>query len=166
MFGSFPPSPLVGSRLQSLLGPGSRHCLWNHVTYLYEPCIVQGANCATASLAAFLRFSNPMAPRKDRLFVYAALRCRMHRGGRPYAHLRSTSFVSGHELGNGAHRRSLRRPGRCYGWFHAISCRILAWCAFPEVVPARRRTAHSCRKTAIALIDLTTGVSSVMPDSV
>jgi len=30
MFGSFPPSPLVGLRLQSLLGPGSRHCLWNH----------------------------------------------------------------------------------------------------------------------------------------
>jgi hypothetical protein len=26
MFGSFPPSPLVGLRLQSLLGPGSRHC--------------------------------------------------------------------------------------------------------------------------------------------
>jgi len=32
MFGSFPPSPLVGLRLQSLLGPGSRHCLWNHYT--------------------------------------------------------------------------------------------------------------------------------------
>jgi hypothetical protein len=26
MFGSFPPSPLVGLRLQSLPGPGSRHC--------------------------------------------------------------------------------------------------------------------------------------------
>src|SRR5947199_2656826 len=26
MFGSFPPSPLVGLRLQSLLGPRSRHC--------------------------------------------------------------------------------------------------------------------------------------------
>jgi hypothetical protein len=26
MFGSFPPSPLVGLRFQSLLGPGSRHC--------------------------------------------------------------------------------------------------------------------------------------------
>src|SRR5579864_2395371 len=26
MFGSFPPSPLVGLRLQSLLGPGGRHC--------------------------------------------------------------------------------------------------------------------------------------------
>jgi len=26
MFGSFPPSPLVGLRLQSLLAPGSRHC--------------------------------------------------------------------------------------------------------------------------------------------
>jgi anti-sigma B factor antagonist len=26
MFGSFPPSPLVGLRLQSLLGPGSQHC--------------------------------------------------------------------------------------------------------------------------------------------
>jgi len=26
MFGSFPPSPLVALRLQSLLGPGSRHC--------------------------------------------------------------------------------------------------------------------------------------------
>jgi hypothetical protein len=26
MFGSFPPSPLVDLRLQSLLGPGSRHC--------------------------------------------------------------------------------------------------------------------------------------------
>jgi Putative neutral zinc metallopeptidase len=24
--------PLVGLRLQSLLGPGSRHCLWNHFT--------------------------------------------------------------------------------------------------------------------------------------
>src|SRR6266566_7544922 len=32
MFGSFPPSPLVGLRLQSLLEPGSRHCLWNHYT--------------------------------------------------------------------------------------------------------------------------------------
>src|SRR5215472_12165592 len=28
------PSPLVGSRLQSLLGHGSRHCLWNHYTHL------------------------------------------------------------------------------------------------------------------------------------
>src|SRR5437868_2442211 len=26
MFGSFPPNPLIGLRLQSLLGPGSRHC--------------------------------------------------------------------------------------------------------------------------------------------
>ena len=33
MFGSFPPSPLVGLRLQSLLGPGSRHCLWNHYSH-------------------------------------------------------------------------------------------------------------------------------------
>src|SRR3954468_17296373 len=37
MFGSFPPSPLVGLRLQSLLGPGSRHCLWNHFTQ-NPPC--------------------------------------------------------------------------------------------------------------------------------
>src|SRR5215469_4190402 len=27
------PSPLVGLRLQSLLGHGSRHCLWNHFTH-------------------------------------------------------------------------------------------------------------------------------------
>src|SRR5258706_5534557 len=34
MFGSFPPSPLVGLRLQSLLGPGSRHCYGiNSVTF-------------------------------------------------------------------------------------------------------------------------------------
>jgi len=32
MFGSFPPSPLVGLRLQSLLGPREPTLLWNHYT--------------------------------------------------------------------------------------------------------------------------------------
>ena len=43
MFGSFPPSPLVGLHFQSLLGPREPTLLWNHYTqYKKAPTFAVG----------------------------------------------------------------------------------------------------------------------------
>jgi len=47
MFGSFPPSALVGLRLQSLLGPGSRHC-YGIITLIDR--VLMGANASLRQL--------------------------------------------------------------------------------------------------------------------
>src|SRR3954447_5216494 len=93
MFGSFPPSPLVGLRLQSLLGPGSRHCLWNHYTQNADTFglprfLMRFPFCSVSDTAAQSR--NPFETRSYSIFAlffsriarYASPRFR-YKSGRP-----------------------------------------------------------------------------------
>src|SRR5271169_3264036 len=97
MFGSFPPSPLVGLRLQSLLGPGSRHC-YGIITLNRVGQALRERNLAIRDkIPAMVRGRVPDAPNTDCSLDHHASRCR--------------SAVSGLGFFASAQAGSVHRPG-------------------------------------------------------